>query len=355
MAICAGPPFQLNTACCFSGESMPQQKTYWHLLSQRRMPTEYEIVTSKLLCYTGEGFTGKRFELDVPLKDWYRRYQEESPLVCSSWEKFRDPRETTYTKYTGLQRDKEIFVDGILDEIELTGYDAPLRPAWLHRLSRVVAPFRYPGHGFQMIASYIGQMAPGGRITIVAALQSADEMRRIQRIAYRIRQLQQINPGFAADSRTLWQTDSIWQPLREVVEKLLIAYDWGESFVGLNLVLKPMVDELFMKYLSELALSQDDYLLGQIFYSLNEDCQWHRQWSESLVRVAIEDNVRNKGAIQGWINRWYPLAARAVNAFAPLFEDTLEQTVTPPLRHLGEALDRYYRDHLRAMNLEVPC
>jgi toluene monooxygenase system protein E len=334
---------------------MPQQKTYWHLLSQRRMPTEYEIVTSKLLCYTGEGFTGKRFELDVPLKDWYRRYQEESPLVCSSWEKFRDPRETTYTKYTGLQRDKEIFVDGILEEIELTGYDAPLRPAWLHSLSRVVAPFRYPGHGFQMIASYIGQMAPGGRITIVAALQSADEMRRIQRIAYRIRQLQQIYPGFAADSKTLWQTDSMWQPLREVVEKLLIAYDWGESFVGLNLVLKPLVDELFMKYLSELALSQDDYLLGQIFYSLNEDCQWHRQWSESLVRVAIEDNVRNKGAIQGWINRWYPLAARAVNAFAPLFEDTLEQTVTPPLRHMGEALDRYYRDHLRAMNLEVPC
>jgi toluene monooxygenase system protein E len=119
-------------------------------------------------------------------------------------------------------------------------------------------------------------------------------------------------------------------------------------------VLKPLVDELFMKYLSELALSQDDYLLGQIFYSLNEDCQWHRQWSESLVRVAIEDNVRNKATIQGWIDRWYPLAARAVHAFAPLFEDTVEQTVTPPLRHVGEALDRYYRDHLRSMNLEVP-
>jgi toluene monooxygenase system protein E len=334
---------------------MPQQKTYWHLLSQRRMPTEYEIVTSKLLCYTGEGFTGKRFELDVPLKDWYRRYQEESPLVCSSWEKFRDPRETTYTKYTGLQRDKEIFVDGILDEIEVTGYDAPLRPAWLHILSRVVAPFRYPGHGFQMIASYVGQMAPGGRITIAAALQSADEMRRIQRIAYRIRQLQQIYPGFAADSRTLWQTDSMWQPLREVVEKLLIAYDWAESFVGLNLVLKPLVDELFMKYLSELALSNDDYLLGRIFYSLNEDCQWHRQWSESLVRMAIEDNVRNQDTIQGWINRWHPLADRAVRAFAPLFEDTLERTATPPPQHTGEALDRYYRDYLRSMNLEVPC
>jgi toluene monooxygenase system protein E len=332
---------------------MPQQKTYWHLLQQRRLPTEYEIVTSKLLCYTGEGFTGKRFELDVPLKDWFRRYQEESPLLCSSWEKFRDPRETTYTKYTDLQREKEIFVDGILDEIELTGYDAQLRPAWLHIFPRVVAPFRYPGHGFQMIASYIGQMAPSGRITITAALQSADEMRRIQRIAYRVRQLQQIYPGFGADSKTLWETDSMWQPLREVVEKLLIAYDWAESFVGLNLVLKPLVDELFMKYVGELALREDDYLLGQIFYSLNEDCQWHRQWSESLVRMAIEDHPHNRDTIQAWINQWYPLAARAVHTFASLLGNTLAQIKTPPLESIERAIDRYYHDYLRTMTLEV--
>src|ERR1700722_16122062 len=312
---------------------MSQQKTYWHLLQQKRMPTEYEIVTSKLLCYTGEGFTGKRFELDVPLKDWYRRYQEESPLVCGSWEKFHDPRETTYTKYTDLQRAKEIFVDGILDEIELTGYDARLRPAWLHILSRVVGPFRYPGHGFQMIASYIGQMAPSGRITIAAALQSADEMRRIRRIAYRIRQLQPLYPGFAADRRTLWQMDPAWQPLREIIEKLLITYDWAESFVGLNLVLKPLVDELFMKYLSDVALREDDYLLGQIFYSLNEDCQCHRQWTDSLVRMAVEDNVRNRETIQGWLNKWYPLAANAVHVLASFFDEVLERTETSPFQH----------------------
>jgi toluene monooxygenase system protein E len=156
---------------------MAQQKTYWHLLPQKRMPTEYEIVTSKLLCYTGEGFTGKRFELDVPLLDWYKRFQQDSPLICSSWENFRDPRETTYTKYTAIQRDKEIFVDGILEEIDSNGYDTRLSPGWLHVLSRVFAPFRYPGHGLQMVASYIGQMAPSGRIVIAATQQAGDELR----------------------------------------------------------------------------------------------------------------------------------------------------------------------------------
>ena len=108
-----------------------------------------------------------------------------------------------------------------------------------------------------------------------------------------------------------------------------------------------------MKYLSDAALREDDYLLGQIFYSLNEDCQWHRQWSESLVRMAIEDNVRNRDTIQGWIHQWYPLAARAVHTFASFLEDTLEQMKTPRLERTERAIDRYYCDYLRSMNLEV--
>jgi toluene monooxygenase system protein E len=320
---------------------MAQQKTYWHLLEQRRMPSEYEIVTSKLLCYTGEGFTGKRFELDVPLADWYERFQQGSALTCDSWDMFRDPRETTYTKYTEIQRNKEIFVDAILEEIEASDYDRKLSPQWVKVLSRVVAPLRYPGHGAQMIASYIGQMAPSGRIVIAAALQAADEMRRVQRIAYRVRQLQQHYSDFALDSKSRWETDTVWQPLRMAVEKLLVCYDWGESFVALNLVLKPLMDELFMVRLSDLALRQGDYLTGQIFYSLNEDCLWHREWSIALTRMLVENNSRNTEAIQGWVTKWYPLTARAVEAFAPVFEEQFQ-------------LDGYYRDYLSTMGLR-PC
>lgn len=331
---------------------MAHQKTYWHLLQQKRMPSEYEIVTSKLLCYTGEGFTGKTFELDVPLLGWYKRFQQDSPLSCSSWEKFRDPRETTYTKYTEIQRDKEIFVDGILEEIEASGYDGQFSPRWLHVLSRVVAPLRYPGHGLQMIASYVGQMAPSGRIVITAALQAADEMRRVQRIAYRVRQLQRVYRGFAADSKARWQTDRLWQPLRMIIERLLVCYDWAESFVALNLVLKPLIDELFMTHLADLALREGDYLLGQVFYSLNEDCRWHRAWSQALIRMAVDDNSLNSGVIQGWVEKWLPMATDALQALTPVFEGTLEDAGMPPLEGVMERLDKDYRDYLSSMKLQ---
>jgi toluene monooxygenase system protein E len=332
---------------------MPPQKTYWHLLQQRRMPTEYEIVTSKLLCYTGEGFTGKRFELDVPLLDWYKRFQQDSPLISTSWENFRDPRETTYTNYTEIQRDKEIFVDSILEEIELSGYDSQLSPHWVHILSRVFAPFRYRGHGLQMLASYIGQMAPSGRIVITAALQAGDEMRRVQRIAYRVRQLQQLYRGFATDSKARWQTDAMWQPLRIAIEKLLVCYDWAESFVGLNLVLKPLVDELFMNHFSELALAESDYLLGQVFYSLNEDCRWHRDWSQALTRMAIEDNSNNRSTIQGWIDKWYPIAARALEAFGPRFTGQLDGAQMLPVKDVTQKLEKYYQNYFASMGLQL--
>jgi len=323
---------------------MPGQKTYWHLLAQKRMPTEYEIVTSKLLCYTGEGFTGKRFELDVPLQRWYQQYQEGSLLTCSSWEKFHDPRETTYSKYTDLQVDKETFVDSLMEEIEVTGYDQRLRPSWALVLSNIVAPFRYPVHGLQMIAAYIGQMAPTGRLAITAALQAPDEVRRVERLAQRVRQLQLVHAGFADDSKDLWQRNPLWQPLREMIEKLLIVYDWGESLVVLNLLLKPMLDELFLKHIGDLALREGDHLLGQIFYSLNEDCQWHREWTQALVQMAVEDTPANRQVIQSWIGKWHRSAAAGIEAFSPVFQ----------AGHVIPQVESYCGRYLRGMGLETP-
>jgi toluene monooxygenase system protein E len=202
-----------------------------------------------------------------------------------------------------------------------------------------------------MLASYIGQMAPSGRIVITATLQAGDEMRRVQRIAYRVRQLQQRYPDCGSDSQMRWQTDGMWQPLRMAIETLLTCYDWAESFVGLNLVLKPMVDELFMNHFSDLALREGDHLLGQIFYSLNEDCRWHRQWSQALTQMVVDDNPQSSATIQAWIEKWHPVAARAVRGFASVFDGTLEDAQMPPLGGVTEKVDTYYRAYLSGMGL----
>jgi toluene monooxygenase system protein E len=288
-------------------------KTYSHLAGARRIPSEYDIATSRLLYYPPRGF-----EVNVPLREWYARHQAGSPFTCSDWEKFCDPRETTYARYTGLQRGREAFVDGVLRYAEETRSDEGLSEEWIAALSRLVAPLPFPFHGFAMIAAYVGQMAPSGRITVAAMFQAADEVRRLQRIAYRTRELQLARPGFGEDRRARWQDDPMWQQLREAVERLLVAYDWGEALVGLNLVLKPLMDELLMNHLGRWAEQRGDRLLRELFFSFDEDCRWHREWTAALVTTALEDHPANQEVVQRWIEKWLPLAERAARSLAPM-------------------------------------
>src|SRR5437870_3815533 len=94
------------------------RKTYSHLASAKRMPTEYEITTTKLHYYTARGF-----EVAVPLEAWYRENQTRSPLRCADWDRFVDPRQTTYTKYVALQRDQEVHLDAVHRAIDERAYD----------------------------------------------------------------------------------------------------------------------------------------------------------------------------------------------------------------------------------------
>jgi toluene monooxygenase system protein E len=306
------------------------QRTYWHLAQLGRRPNDYDIAATKLLYYQGRGF-----EVRTPVADWYRAYQTDGALACADWDTFRDPRETTYAKYTELQRTKEAFVDGVLAAADGTGGDA-LAPAWIATLAHILPPLRYPVHGLQMLASYVGTMAPGGRIAIACLFQAADEMRRTQRLAYRLRQLQHTAPAFGTDARAVWEGDPLWQPLREVIERLLVVRDWGEAFVGLCLALKPRVDGIVAQ-LAELARRSGDHVLGNLLFSLDEDCRWHREWSRSLAEVAVAARPENRAPMERWLATWDPLAARAAAAFAPV---------------LGEAaiaaIEVVQRDHVRA-------
>jgi toluene monooxygenase system protein E len=312
-------------------QSGSKLKTYSHLQRERRLPKEYELVTSRLLYYTERGF-----EVSTPLEAWYEKHQRGSLLTGCEWERFSDPRETTYAKYTSLALNGETYLDGLLETIETTGYDRQLTPEWRATLGRVLGPMRYPLHGFQMIAAYVGQMAPSGRITVASLFQAADEMRRIQRIAYRMTLLEQVDPTFGRESKSIWMRDPAWQPLREAVERCLVAYDWGEALIALNLCIKPLVDELFMTHLSREADEEDDHLLGQLFSSLDEDCRWHRAWTVALLRTAVEDNADNRAVIQRWVTHWGAVARRAVAPFDSLFRHTAAPSAS--LSNLTDAL-----------------
>lgn len=275
------------------------QKTYWHLEKNKKIPTSYDIATSHLLPYAT-----KDFAVNVSVKSWYDRYQKGSLFQCSDWEKFADPRKTSYSSYVELQKQKELYVNKILDIIETSDYDSQLSLEWLQQLEASWPVQRFLFHGLQMVAAYIGQMAPAGRITMTAAFQAADEMRRIQRIAYRMKLLQHTVPTFGVASKTRWESAPQWQPLRQLIEELLVTYDWGEAFIALNIVIKPQLNKLFTLQWAEQARIWGDYNLSHILLSFNEDEQWHQQWSQSLLDTVLQDKPEVQAVVNSWITQW---------------------------------------------------
>ena len=67
----------------------------------------------------------------------------------------------TYRGYNEVQDQKEAVVDGLLRQIDETGYDRGLSDEWVAFLDRWYAPLRYPAHGLQMLAAYIAQQSKG--------------------------------------------------------------------------------------------------------------------------------------------------------------------------------------------------
>lgn len=291
----------------------PPLRAYSHIDSARDVPTTYQIVSSRLLYYVARGF-----EVDGPAAAWYQRHQRGCPLVCRDWESFGDPRETTYTSYVQRAAQSESHLDAVVKAVELSGHDSTLTPEWLALSAGVMAPMRYVWHAFQMVAAYIGQMAPSGRITLVALFQAGDEMRRVHRIAQRMGQLREAGRAYGADAREAWQDHPAWQPLRRVIEECLVTYDWGESFAALCLGIKPVMDDLILGEMAHLARRRGDLSLGQTLDALALDGLWHRQWASALVALAHREDAGNAATLKRWLTRWRPAAAAAGASVATL-------------------------------------
>lgn len=297
---------------------MPQ-RTYWHLEGLGRVPSDYDIATSKLLYYPARGFA-----VDTPVSAWYAKYQAGSAFRLPAEDAFRDPRETTYAAYTALQDRAQVFLDGLYRSAG-DDYDRSLDAEWVVELSRVLPVLLYPCHALQMLAAYVGQMAPVGRVVIASLFQAGDEMRRTQIFAYRTRLLERSFPQFGRDAKRAWQDVPEWQPLRRTLETMLVTYDFGEALVALSLAFKPRFDRFVESALASAARQNDDPLLEKLVFSLAEDSAWHRAWSHELVRTAVRNDPVQRHVVEGWLSCWEPRVRESLAALDALLAPEPEE------------------------------
>ncbi len=303
----------------------------WSLLGDvKKRPSPYEVVTSNFHYHFRRDPVPFELSPEAPLNRWYLKYREGSALQMADWEGFRDPQRLTYRSYVALQHNREVIMDSIIDRFEQEESTDRLSQEWLGVMRDIYAPARFPIHVLQMTALYLGQMAPSAFITNVAHFQGGDELRRVQWIAYRCKSLALSYGEELASSevaRHAWEDAPTWQPMRKVFEELLLAYDWGECFVAMNLVVKPLFDAVFNEGIGRAALLHGDSLTSAMQVELAHDSARAREWTSALVHYACDNNAENREVIRSWVEKWQD---RSRDAFTGLAA-SLENAIVPDL------------------------
>lgn len=304
-------------------------KTWSHLAARRRKPSEYEIVSANLHYNDKRPDTPYELSPTTFMNEWYKKNTFGTALKHPDWNAFRDPEEVVYRTYNMMQDGQENYVFGLFDQFNQREHDIALDPRWAGTLARFYTPSRYLFHTVQMASAYVGQVSPASTITNCNYFQMADSFRWLSHAAYRTKELSIAFPdkGFAVDERTYWETDPVWQGFRELMEKAMTVWDWGEAIVVINLVAKPAIEEAVLRKLGESARHNGDTLLGLITDAQLIDAARHRRWISGLVKMALE-TPGNLELIQGWIAKWEPLADKAIEAYCSTLPDVLGGTET---------------------------
>lgn len=292
-------------------------KTWSYLAERRRRPTEYETVSTNLLWSTGDKEAPWTLGQGIPMTKWYKQYRNNSALQSPNWDGFRDPDQLIYRNYTLIQDGQEAFVDGLIDDHARNEHDVSMPEGWAALLARMYTPARYAMHAVQMGSNYLVALAPASAISNCFMFQAGDHLRWLSRVSYRTAELKVAWPelGFSTGERAYWEEAPEWQGFRELIEKALIAWDWGEQFVALNLVVKPAIDAAFIGALGQAARRSGDTMTALLLDAQFIDSERCRRFSTALLSYAIETEPANAEVLRGWLEKWSPLGEAAITAY----------------------------------------
>lgn len=276
-------------------------------------------------------------------------------LQASDWWGYRDPAQQWNRSYVDSQAKQEQAIELAIEGAKRDDRFAEITPLWRNEiLAKYYAAYRYAEYGYFLCYSYMQREAPSDVVANTFIIQGIDKDRHAQAISLYGMDLEEAIPGFSdAEAQSVWMNDPMYQPSREYVERLLACRDWGEITVATNLLWEPLVAMLFTReFLGRFAPRHGDPVTWVILETVAVDRRKAIEATAELARFLIADQPDNRVVIQEWLNHWGPLAARAAQAFAPLFERTEERPTT--FATAWQRVAKEWRARLTSLGLTVP-
>jgi phenol hydroxylase P1 protein len=238
---------------------------------------------------------------------------------------FTDPRQYYYTPYVtnraGLH-DEFGKTLSYLEERDLLG---KLPEAWHDLLTAVVVPLRHYESGAQLISVAGARFADGTSLEQCCTFAAFDRIGNAQMLS---RVGIAVGGGTAEVLKTAkreWLDGEHLQPLRRLVEEVMVVDDWAEGILATDLI-DSLLYPLLFRWLDEAAL-----LGGAGAYSLFAQhlSTWfsdQRKWIDAVLATWVKDpehGERNRAELARIVDTWALRAVDAVAALAAVIDSRL--------------------------------
>lgn len=241
---------------------------------------------------------------------------------------YTDPRQYYYNTYVTARAD---LYDGFgkdLKYIEDRDLFSRLPENWRGMLVNAIIPLRHYEGGAQMICSNGARFAWGSTVSTPVALAGMDRLGNAQLLSMVGLSMGGGSGDKLAEGKQIWMDAPYMQGLRRLVEEALVAPDWVDGLLALEMVDAQLYPLLF-RHCDDRALFR-----GAMAYSLiaQHFSKWYtdqQKWLTALMKAWVADPQHgedNRKALGAMVDRWYPQAQEAVASLAEAIESNFSST-----------------------------
>jgi propane monooxygenase small subunit len=258
------------------------------------------------------------------------------------WHEFRDPNEewelTLYRYNSNVVRQLNQNIDAARQSKAFEQWN----PNWVQFVSQHVGAWMHVDHGLGLyLFANANRRAPTNMHNNAISVNSMHRIRAAQDLALYNLTLSEEVEGFDGSAHVeTWNSDPVWQGVRETAEQLTETWDWCEALFAANLVFEPLVGELFRSNLvQQAAPSNGDFITPTLIGAEEFDfAERDLRYTKAMFHLLVNDKEfadHNKATMQGWLESWVPRCIAAARKLQPIWS---QPDAKPP--RFEDGLDR---------------
>ncbi|MCX5543102.1 aromatic/alkene monooxygenase hydroxylase subunit beta [Paraburkholderia sp. CNPSo 3076] len=255
---------------------------------------------------------------------WQPQYElydkARTAIRMNDWYAFKDPRQYYYGAYTITRSRQQETMEKNIEFVTRRALLSGLSDEQKERIASLMVPLRHVEWAANTNNCFVTAYGWGTAITQATMYHCMDRLGLAQYLS-RVGLLLDGNLGTSlVAGKAAWLGAPLWQPLRHLVEDLMVVQDWFETFTAQNAVLDGLLYPLVYRHIDARLCAQSSAGLGM----LNEFAiGWFDEtsrWVDATLKTAAAESPENAALLSCWIEMW---RGRTLEALQPLAVEAL--------------------------------